>query len=321
MNTALIKLTSDIISGHEITYDEALGLDQSALEDLLSCSRKIMDHFNDRAFDFCTIINGKSGHCSEDCTYCAQSIHYDCDVEVYDLLDSDTVVKAAQVHEENRVSKFSVVTSGKRLNTNDFEKVTEMYKALRQKTSIKLCASHGLLNYTELKALKKTGVHRYHNNLETSRKHFKNICTTHTYDEKIETIKAAQQAGLEVCSGGIIGLGESMVDRIDLAFELKALGITSIPLNILNPIAGTPLYGTGHVAENSFYKTCAIFRFIHPKATIRLAGGRALLSDKGKKVFESCVNGSITGELLTTTGNDTANDMKMVKEIGYETNN
>ncbi len=320
MNTALIKLTNDIISGHEITYDEAVGLDQYALEDLLSCSRKIMDAFNERVFDFCTIINGKSGHCSEDCTYCAQSVHYDCDVEVYDLLDTKDVVGAAKEHEKNNVSKFSVVTSGKRLDERDLEKVTQTYRDLDKETDIKLCASHGLLNYEELKIIKNAGVIRYHNNLETSREHFKKICTTHTYEEKIETIKAAKAAGLEVCSGGIIGLGETMYDRIDLAFELRTLGITSIPLNILNPIEGTPLYGAEHVSEVSFYKTCAIFRFIHPRATIRLAGGRALLSDKGKKVFDSCVNGSITGELLTTSGNDTLNDMQMVKEIGYEIN-
>ncbi len=321
MDTALIKLTNDIITGHEITYNEALELAQYPLEDLLSCSREIMDRFNERQFDFCTIINGKSGHCSEDCTYCAQSAHYKCQVEVYALVDSEDVVAAARVHEANKVSKFSLVTSGKRLGQNDLEKAIQIYKTLKKETRIKLCASHGLLSYDELRALKDAGVRRYHNNLETSRKHFRKICTTHTYDEKIATIKSAQMAGLEVCSGGIMGLGETMQDRIDLAFELKSLKISSIPLNILNPIEGTPLYGSKHIDEDAFYKTCAIFRFIHPTATIRLAGGRALLSDKGKKVFGSCVNGSITGELLTTSGNDTANDMHMVKELGYEINN
>lgn len=321
MDKAILKLTDDIIAGHEITYEEALNLTQCSLEDLLSCSRKIMDHFNERVFDFCTIINGKSGLCSEDCIYCAQSAHYNCEVETYELLDSSKVVRAGKAHEDKGIDKFSIVTSGKRLSSSELEIVTEIYKDLKQETNLNLCASHGLLSFEELQKLKAAGVKRYHNNLETSRNHFGNICTTHTYDEKVETIKAAQKAGLEVCSGGIVGLGESRKDRIDLAFELKALKVTSIPLNILNPIAGTPLYGIPSVDEDEFYKTCAIFRFIHPKATIRLAGGRALLSDKGKRVFDNCINGSITGELLTTSGNDTLNDMNMVKELNYEVNN
>lgn len=192
------------------------------------------------------------------------------------------------------------------------------YIEIRKNCKIKLCASGGLLTYEELCQLKEAGVTRYHNNLETSRRFFSQMCTTHTYDEKIETIKAAKKAGLTVCSGGIMGLGENMEDRIDLAFTLRDLDITSVPINILNPIKGTPLENNKVLSLDDVRKIVAIYRFILPKAQLRLAGGRGLLDDKGLSIFTSGANAAITGDMLTTSGISIDEDMKIIKKLGYE---
>jgi biotin synthase len=311
-------MMNKIIEGYEITKEEALVLFDLPSVVLAEKAHEIRIALCGDAFDMCTIINGKSGKCPEDCKYCAQSAHYNTQVEVFPLLKKEMIVKDALRNEENGVPRYSVVTSGKRASEKEVEELCEVYSSIRKRSNIKLCASHGLLGYESFLKLKAAGVERYHNNLETSRRHFSNICTTHTYDEKIQTIRDAQRAGLQVCSGGIIGLGETDEDRIDMAFELRDLNIQSIPLNLLNAIEGTPLEGVEKVSEDDFIRIAAIYRFINPRATIRLAGGRNLLTDFGKLLFGSGVNGTISGELLTTYGNNTANDIKMIRELGYE---
>ena len=314
----LKTIEANIMNGIDIKKDLALSLYDVPLEDLLEVTKSIFNRYRDNQFDFCTIINGKNGRCSEDCKYCAQSAHFSCEIQAYDLLDEKIVLEDAKTIEEKGIKKYSIVTSGKVATEAEVNQLTKIYRRLSDETGLYLCASHGLLDYDALKRLKEAGVRRIHNNLETSRNYFEDICTTHTYDDKIQTIKDAQALGFEVCSGGIIGMGESREDRIDLAFELKDLEINSIPLNLLNPIEGTPIAHLPAISEEEFIRTCAIFRLIMPKAVIRLAGGRGLLSDKGKKVFETCINGAITGELLTTSGNDTITDMTMIKELNYE---
>lgn len=316
-----IKVLKDmILKGYNISKEEALSLLHVDLGELLLQSKYITKYFHSNKFDLCTIINGKSGKCSEDCKYCAQSAHYNCDIEEYPLLDKKTIVNDAVKCYNKGINRYSIVTSGKRLTKSELSKLCDIYMEIGKRCNIKLCASHGLLSYDDFVQLKDAGVTRYHNNLEASRKYFPQICTTHTTQQKIETIKSAKKAGLKVCSGGIIGLGESDIDRIDLAIELRELGISSIPLNLLNPIKNTPFENNKIVEENEFYRVCAIFRFVNPNADIRLAGGRRLLSDKGKKVFAHCINGTISGELLTTSGNDTKDDIKMIKELGLELN-
>lgn len=309
------QLVEQICKGYEITKPEALELLSYNVEVLTQAADCIRDHFCGNTFDFCSIINGKSGKCSENCTYCAQSAHYNTEAEVYSLLEEEVIFMDALHHACEGVNRYSIVTSGKRLDEEDVEAVCGIYKRIHEDLTIKLCASHGLLDQKALTKLKEAGVKRYHNNLETSRSFFPQICTTHTYDEKLETIKVAQEIGLEVCSGGIFGLGESMEDRIDMAFELKALEVDSIPLNVLNPIPGTPLYGKETITEEAFLKAAAIYRFIHPTKVIRLAGGRNLLTKYGKLAFEGGVNGTITGDLLTTCGQKIADDQRMIEEI------
>lgn len=314
----LEKILKDVLAGHEISKSDAILLVDADIVWLKQAANLIREYFCSNKFDLCSIINGKSGRCSENCKYCAQSIHYHTNVEVYDLLNEATI-KDMALHNENKgVKRFSIVTSGRRLNDQEFLDVIKIYQSLHDTTEISLCASLGLLNLEQLTKLKAAGVKRYHNNLETSRNYFPNICTTHSYQQKIETIKAAQEAGLEVCSGGIMGMNESWQDRIDLAFELKELGIKSIPINILNPIPGTPLEHLCPLSKEEVERIFAIFRFILPDAVIRMAGGRGLLEDQGLSVFKSGANAAITGDMLTTQGITIDEDQRIIKELGFE---
>lgn len=314
----LKNISKKILNKELINKHIALSLLQYDTEDLCKEANKIRKHFCGNEFDLCTIVNGKSGRCSEDCKFCAQSSHYKSEVENYKLLDTNSINKEAIYNYEKNVGRYSVVTSGKKLSLKEVDSLCYTYIEIRKSCKIKLCASGGLLTYEELCKLKEAGVTRYHNNLESSRRFFSQICTTHTYDEKIETIKAAKKAGLTVCSGGIMGLGENMEDRIDLAFTLRDLGITSVPINILNPIKGTPLENNKVLTLDEVRKIVAIYRFILPNAQLRLAGGRGLLEDKGLSVFSSGANAAITGDMLTTSGITIDEDMKIIEKLGYE---
>ena len=311
------KLKDKILSGYNITYNEALSLIETPLNELLEAADEIRKHFCSNIFDICSIINAKSGKCSENCKFCAQSAHYKTNISEYPLLDKETIIKNALYMAEKGVLRFSIVTSGKALTDKDVEILADTIKEIKSKSNISICASLGLLTDENFKKLKDAGLERVHNNLETSENFFSSVCTTHTFDDKINALKAALQSGLSVCSGGIIGLGESMQDRIDFAFSLKELGIKSVPVNILSPVKGTPYENNKPLSEEEILKTISIFRFILPDAFIRLAGGRALLSDKGKKAFLSGANAAITGDMLTTYGISVDTDMQIIKETGY----
>ena len=300
------ELKEKILSGGSVTREEALALESADVEELSRAADEIRRHFAGGNFDACTIINAKSGRCTENCKFCAQSAAYRSGAKEYPLISAGEALREARYNEERGIGRVALVTSGRKLNASEVDKVCEVYAALREKCGISLCASHGL------------GVTRIHNNLETSRRNFPNVCTTHSYDDKIAAIKAAMRAGLEVCSGGIIGMGESFADRADMAFELRALGVKSVPLNVLNPIPGTPYEKLPRLAYDEIRRAAALFRFILPDAAIRMAGGRGLLVDKGRAVFRSGANAAISGDMLTTAGISIEEDMKMIKELGYE---
>ncbi|WP_042277736.1 biotin synthase BioB [[Clostridium] dakarense] len=312
------KIVEDIKNGYIINKDEAMELLKYDLGILAKYANEIRTHFLGNKFDLCCIVNGKSGKCSEDCKFCAQSAYHETNIDVYPLLTKEEFIKDAKYNHDKEVKRYSIVTSGKRLSKNEVDVVCKSYEAIKNEVGIRTCASHGLLDEEDMIKLKNVGVERYHNNLETSRSHFKKICSTHTYDEKIETIKSAQKAGIEVCSGGIIGLGESEEDRIDMAFDLRELNIKSIPLNMLNFVEGTKIGDAKKVSEEEFLKTVAIFRFINPDSQIRLAGGRNLLTENGKKAFEGGANATITGDMLTTCGSGITEDVKMIRNLGFE---
>ncbi len=311
------KLKNSVLQGKSISKEDALLLVNAPLDELLQAANNIREHFCKNIFDVCSIINARSGKCSEDCKFCAQSAHYHTNIEEYPLLNKSKIVEEAVRVAKKGVLRFSIVTSGKALTDKDVDNIAEIIQEIKEKANISVCASLGLLSESNFKKLKKAGLERVHNNLETSEKFFPNICTTHTFSDKIKAIKEAISSGLSVCSGGIIGLGENMTDRIDLAFALKELNIKSIPINILSPIKGTPFSHNKLLSEEEILRTIAIFRFILPDTFLRLAGGRVALKDVGQKAFLSGINAVITGDMLTTSGISIDSDMQNIKDSGY----
>lgn len=313
------ELKEKVLAGGAITRQEALELAQAPYDALCAAADEIRKARCGNGFDLCTIINGKCGRCSEDCKYCAQSAHYHTScTESYPLLPTEELLAGAKYNEAQGVLRYSIVTSGKRLSDAEVDQVCESIRAIRSQTNLGVCISFGLLNEAQFRRLKEAGADRVHCNLESSARYFPEVCTTHTYQEKIDTLKAAKRAGLSICSGGILGLGETMEDRIDMVLTARELGVKSVPVNLLNPIPGTPYAGNRVLSEEELCRCVAVFRFIIPDGSIRLAGGRGLLADKGEACFRSGANAAISGDMLTTAGITTQTDLALLNKLGYE---
>lgn len=311
-------LKDKVLSGELLNRSEALFLQSAPLEELCAAANEIRTHYCGTRFDMCTIINGKCGKCSEDCKYCAQSMHYitACE-EAYPLLSTAQLVEQAKKVASLGALRYSIVTSGKQLSDKELEHVCKSIRAIRKEAGIHVCVSFGLLSKAQFTKLKEAGVSRVHCNLETSERYFPYVCTTHTWQQKVETLQYAQQAGLEICSGGIMGLGETMEDRIDMAVSIRELGVKSIPVNLLNPIPGTPYENNPILTEAELRRIIAIFRLLIPDAFLRLAGGRGLLPDTGEACFKSGANAAISGDMLTTAGYSIETDQALAKKLGY----
>ncbi len=317
MESRSSQIADEIIKGRRLTREDDMDfLLEDKLEEVCEGADQIRAYFCGEKVDFCTIVNGRGGRCSEDCKFCAQSGHYTTGAEVHKFLEPDELVADAKANELEGVKRYSIVTSGRDLRGTDLEKALEAYQRLSSETKLHLCASHGLLDKKIFVLLKEAGVERYHANIETSERFFPKVCTTHTFQDKLACIAGAKQAGLSVCSGGILGLGEDWMDRIDMALTLSELQVDSIPLNILIPIAGTPFGENKKLEREEILRSVALFRYLNPDADIRLAGGRILLEDSGREAFCSGVNAAITGNMLTTSGNTIREDMEMIKEMG-----
>jgi len=313
----ITELKRNVVTGHQVTREEAVVLYDMPLNPLCSAANELRTFFCSDLFDLCTIINVKSGTCPENCKYCAQSAFYCTGAEEYPLLDPETIVAEAKYNAKRGVLRYSIVASGRCVSDPEMNKICEAVKRIREETEVSVCISLGLLNEEQFRKLKDSGVSRVHNNLETSRNFFPNICTTHSFDDKVAAITAAKNAGLSVCSGGIMGLGESPTDRIDMALSLRELGIRSIPINILNPVKGTPLEGNRPLSEWDIQRIISVYRFILPDSFIRLAGGRSLLPDQGKACFTSGANAAISGDMLTTAGINVDTDRKLLRELNF----
>ena len=312
-------LAQEIIDGRRITREDDLSFFINCdLDALLEGADKIREYFCGDKVDLCTIINGRSGRCGEDCKYCAQSAHNHTNCEVYDFLPKEKILAEALANEKEGVDRFAIVTAGRSLSGEDFEKAIDAYETMHRECKLDLCASLGFLTKEQFHRLHEAGVTSYHDNIETSRRNFPNICTTHTYDEKIATIKMAQEEGFCVCSGGIIGMGETWEDRLDMAVSLAELGIMSIPINTLMPIPGTPLENLKQLSEEDILRTIAFFRYINPEANVRLAAGRALVTNDGEAAFSGGASATITGNMLTTSGSTIESDKKLLRGLGRD---
>lgn len=316
------SLKEKVLTGGELTEAEAYALIAPEVcppEELWAAAAEVTARFGSKKFDTCSIVNARSGRCPEDCKWCAQSAHYPTDTLTYPVVERDVCLDLALYNKECGIGRYSLVTSGRALKGEAFETILGYYSELRKIEGLGLCASMGLLEPDQLRRLREAGVERWHCNLESAPSHFGKLCTTHTIEDKIRVIEQAREAGLEICSGGIIGMGESMEQRVEFALTLRRVRPVSIPLNVLSPIPGTPLEGMPKLTREELLTTAAMFRMVHPQAVIRFAGGRARIApDVQREMIRIAVNGAIMGDLLTTVGSQIEEDMRMVKECGYE---
>lgn len=314
-----IRIAEEIINGRRLNREDDLAFFmEKDLDSLCRGADEIRRRLRGDRADLCSIINGRSGRCGEDCKFCAQSSCHNAKINEYPFLEPEEILEDCRRHERQGVGRYSVVTAGRALNGREMDLALRAYRSMKENCKIELCASHGLLSQEDFYRLAEAGISRYHANIETSRRNFPNICTTHTYDDKLEVIRRARNAGLAVCSGGIIGMGETWEDRVDMAFSLYEMEIKSIPINILQPIPGTPFGTLPPLSEEEILRTIAMFRYINPDAEVRLAAGRNSMEHSGKKVFTAGANAAITGDMLTTSGNNIADDMAMLTSMGFE---
>lgn len=318
----ITDLADSIINGKRISKadtDVFLNIEtQSDIEHLQKESRRIFDHFHTTEAELCSIVNAKSGACSEDCAYCGQSVHYNCDAPSYGLMHSEYILREAMKMQEAGAKRFSLVTSGTGLKYEDLPAVCELVRTVKEKTDLKVDCSLGFLSKEQITELIKAGVSRFHHNLETSERHFPKVCTTHTFQDRYKMIQTIKELGAEVCSGGIFGLGERLEDRIDMALSLQELKVESVPINILDPRPGTPLEYEIPLKVNDLLLSIAVYRFILPEQLIRLAGGRERnLGAFQKQAIESGLNGAIIGGYLTTGGDPAEKDKELFTSAGF----
>lgn len=320
MRPLIEDITARIIIGGDMTGDEALRLSQVSGIDryaLFLAASQVKEHFIGSRISLCSIINAKSGRCAENCAFCAQSAHHTSDVPVYGLVDEDSLVTGAHSAAKSGSSCYGIVTSGTAISPGEeLDRICRALQRIRTETSINPSCSLGLLDSHTAKLLKEAGAITYHHNLETARSFFPQICTTHDYEEDVATVSAARSAGMNVCSGGIFGLGETAAQRVELALTLRQLQVDSVPLNFLNPIAGTRLEGASNITPQECLVTIALYRLLLPDKMITICGGREKnLRDLQSWIFFAGASGTMIGNYLTTTGRDTDDDWQMLRDL------
>lgn len=293
--------------------EELLKLYNMDLVELLKISSKYVK--ND--VEFCSLVNARSGKCSQNCKYCAQSSHYRTDIEEYPLIKTEEVIKAANEAKENGVIRFAVVTSGKSPDEENFDKILEFIDELNKLEGIRSCASIGILNEEQAKLLAEHGLKRFHHNINTSESYYNEICTTHSWQDRLNTCKLVKKYGMELCCGVILGMGETIEQRIEMALELSEIEPESIPINILMPIQKTPFENyNDKIDEENVLRTLAVFKIANPNSILRFCGGRMRLSTENQELaLKTCVEGLMTGNYLTTTGRSPKEDIETVKKL------
>ena len=332
----LNNLKEKVLRNEMITKEEAFFLVSADLSALSKAADEIRTQFLGNNFDMCSVFSIKGGHCSENCRFCSQSSLSKAKVEQFPLKSNEEILADARLRSKQGIRHYCLVSVGHHLSDNEVSKLCETVRRIRQETKLLPCVSGGLLTLPQLAQLKKAGVVMIHNNLESSRSFFKTLCSSHTYDDKLESIQNAKKAGLLICCGGLFGLGESWEDRIELALAIRSLDLSpndhsaphyalhtsgkicSVPINLLDPVPGTPLETAPVLTEPEVRRIIAIFRFLLPKQYIRLAAGRDYLADGGLSCFQSGANAAITGDLLTVMGISVEKDLQIVGELGYK---
>ena len=317
----IMKWTEKVLDGGEVTEEDARQIIRTSEEDtvfLLAMADRIRQKFCGRAVDLCAIVNARSGSCPEDCKFCAQSGHYQTGVKTYSFLSEEKILEAAKKAKASGAVRFDLVTAGRgQTNARDFEEILDLIGKIRKEVGIEVCCSLGFLTDEQARRLKKAGISRLHCNIETAPSYFHEVCTTHSMEDKEKNIAAAQKAGIRVCCGGIIGLGETLDQRVEMAFQLKKMHIDAVPLNVLNPVPGTPFAGNHPLSPMEILRSFAMFRYVLPKALIRTAGGRQVnVRSLQPMALAGGLNGVMIGNYLTTSGSDPRDDLRMLHDLG-----
>uniref|UniRef100_UPI00402A0544 biotin synthase BioB n=1 Tax=Candidatus Stercorousia sp. TaxID=3048886 RepID=UPI00402A0544 len=300
--------------GFKMNKEELLKLYNEDLDTLLETASKYIK----KDIEFCSLINARNGKCSQNCKYCAQSSHYCTNIESYPLVPLEEVKKIALEAKSHKASRFAIVTSGKTPDESDFDTILKMIEEVNKIDSLKSCASIGILNEEQAKKLSEIGLKRFHHNINTSKSYYPSVCTTHSWDDRLNTCKLVKKYGMELCCGVILGMGESVEQRIEMALELAEIQPDSIPINILMPIPETPFENYhDKIDEENVLRTLAIFKIANPNSILRFCGGRMRLSEENqRKALNSCVEGIMVGNYLTTVGKAPEEDLKTVQELG-----
>jgi len=310
-------LKGRLLDRQEIIY--LLGQSEGALADLLYWASKIREYYFGNKIKACSIVSGRLGGCDQDCKFCAQSARYKTHIGKAQTASDAEILEAARQAKDSGISNFGIVYSGKSISEDECTRLAGLIEKIRSDFGLGLCASLGIITAQQAERLVRAGLSRYNHNLETSRRFFPSIVTTHKYSDRVETIKVAMSAGLGICAGGIFGLGEIDRDRIEMALELRGLGVDTVPMTFLHPIEGTPFANATVLSPREILRIIALYRFILPRTNLKIAGGRVLLlRDMQSWMFYAGATGILTGNYLTTTGRAACEDKQMLKDLGLE---
>jgi len=329
-NRTIDDAVERLLAGERLDRTDGIALLAQPTELLAAAADQMRAHFGDDTVDACSIVNAKAGNCAEDCGFCAQSVHFDTGIDTYGFLDPEEILEAAQRAERDGAQRFGIVVAEKGVSkANRPEEWAEVLRAIRlvrEETDVEVDASLGILTEEEARILADEGINHYNHNIETSPQFFPEIVETHSFQDRVETLELAKEVGMDLCAGVILGMGESPADRVDAAIALQEVGVSSLPVNVLNPVAGTPLgerFGdSAAISTEEIIETIAVYRMLHPEARVRLTGGREvnLAADEQHLPFEAGADGMLTGDYLTTEGQSPADDLDVIERAGMEPN-
>jgi biotin synthase len=327
-NRTVDDAVSRVLDGETLDRTDGLALIAQPPDALAAGADIVRRHYSDGTVDACSIVNAKAGDCAEDCGFCAQSAHFDTGIDTYGFLGPEKVLEAAKRAEADGAQRFGIVVAEKGVSKEhrpeEWSEILEAIRLVRDETDVEVDASLGLLTEEEAEILSAEGLNHYNHNIETSRRYFPEVVGTHDFEDRLKTLRRAKAAGMDLCAGVILGMGESPTDRVDAAIELQDVGVSSLPVNILNPVEGTPMGDQEHAAisKTEVLKTIAVYRFLHPESRVRLTGGREvnLAPDEQHLPFEAGADGLLTGDYLTTEGQDPGDDIEIMERAGLEPN-